>query len=74
MPLYEVSVKATKVTSGQRVERGMSVEVVTNSMSNPVISDKAAVRDAFLRRYNVDVQRIGALSTAYLETRRIGKI
>lgn len=72
MPAYRITVKCPKVTGGQRVERGMSVEVVSNSFSNPVISDKAAVANAFYRIYGIDFQAIGALSTAYLDSERIG--
>lgn len=72
MPLYRITVKTSKLISGQRIERGMSVDVVSNSFSNPVISDKSAVANAFYRYYGVDLQGMGALSTAYLETERIG--
>ena len=74
MPLYEVTAKSTKVTGGQRLERGMTVQVPSNSFSNPVISDKRAVADAFYWKYRIDIQSIGALNTAYLETKVIGKI
>lgn len=72
MPLYQITVKVTKQTSGQRIERGMSVQVVTNSMANPVITDKAAVARAFASIYGVDLQVVGVLSTAYLDAVRIG--
>lgn len=71
MPVYRITVKSPKLTSGQRVEKGMSVDVVTNSMSNPVIADKAAVANAFYRIYSIDIDKIGALSTAYLEVERL---
>ena len=73
MPVYRITVKNSKLTGGQRVERGMSVDVVSNSFSNPVISDKAAVANAFYRIYGVDIQAIGALSTAYLDCIKIGR-
>lgn len=73
MPFYRITVKNSKLTGGQRVERGMSVDVVSNSFSNPVISDKAAVANAFYRIYGVDIQAIGALSTAYLDCIKIGR-
>ena len=41
-------------------------------MSNPVIADKAAVARAFAVIYGIDLQRMGALSTAYLDAERIG--
>ena len=72
MPIYKVTAKVTKQTSGQRIERGMSVQVATNSMANPVITDKAAVARAFATIYGIDLQAVGALSTAYLDTVRIG--
>ena len=50
----------------------MTVDVVTNSMSNPVIADKTAVANAFYRIYGIDIQKIGALSTAYLDCVKIG--
>ena len=71
MPVFRITVKCSKLTSGQRVEKGMSVDVVTNGMSNPVIADKAAVADAFYRIYGIDINKIGALSTAYLDAQRI---
>lgn len=70
--VYRVTVKSSKLTSGIRVERGMSVDVVSNSMSNPVISDKNAVANAFFRIYGIDIAKAGALSTAYLDVKQIG--
>lgn len=70
--IYRVTVKQSRVTSGQRVEKGMSVDVVTNSTSNPVITNKAEVATAFMRIYGIDINKVGALSTAYLDTERIG--
>lgn len=72
MPLYRITVKQTKLTNGQRIEKGMSVDVVSNNLSNPIVSDKNAVASAFMRLYGVDINKVGALNTAYLETERIG--
>ena len=73
MPLFRVTVKQMKLTSGIRIERGMSVDVVTNSMSNPLtINGGQAVADAFMRVYGIDLKRIGALSTVYLDVQRVG--
>lgn len=70
--IYRVIVKQSRVTSGQRIEKGMSVDVVTNSTSNPVITNKAEEAAAFMRIYGIDINKVGALSTAYLDTERIG--
>ena len=73
MPLFRVTVKQSKLSGGMRIERGMQVDVVTNSMSNPLtVSGGQAVADAFMRIYGVDMKRLGALSTVYLNVDRIG--
>lgn len=73
MPLFRVTVKQSKLSSGIRIERGMSVDVVTNSMSNPLTTNGGqAVADAFMRIYGVDMKRLNALSTVYLDVERVG--
>ena len=72
MPLFRVTVKQMKLTSGIRIEPGMSVDVVTNSMSNPLTTNGGqAVADAFMRVYGIDMKRIGALSTVYLDVVKV---
>ena len=71
--LYRVTVKNSKITSSIRLERGMSVDVVTNSMSNPVTTNGGQpVVDAFMRIYGIDIRKAGALSMAWLDVERIG--
>ena len=71
--LYRITVKNSKLTSGIRVEKGMSVDVVSNSMSNPVTTNGGqAVVDAFVRIYGIDIRKAGALSMAWLDVERIG--
>ena len=71
--VYRVTVKSSKLTSGIRVERGMSVDVVTNNITNPVTTNGGqAVADAFMRIYGIDIRRAGALNMAYLDVQRIG--
>ena len=73
MPLFRVTVKQMKLTSGIRIEPGMSVDVVTNSMVNPLTTNGGqAVADAFMRVYGIDMKRLGALSTVYLDVVRVG--
>lgn len=73
MPLYRVTVKQPKLSSGIRIERGMSVDVVTNSISNPVSTNMGqAVADAFMRIYGIDIRKAGALNMVYLDVERIG--
>lgn len=71
--VYRITVKNSKLTSGIRVERGMSVDVVTNNITNPVTTNGGqAVADAFMRIYGIDIRKAGALSMAYLDVQRIG--
>ena len=71
--VYRVAVKSSKLTSGIRVERGMSVDVVTNNITNPVTTNGGqAVADAFMRIYGIDIRRAGALNMVYLDVKRIG--
>ena len=51
----------------------MSVDVPSNSMSNPVTTNGGqAVVDAFMRIYGIDIKKAGALSMAWLDVERIG--
>lgn len=71
--LYRVSVKSNKNSNGIRIERGMSVEVVTNNITNPVTTNSGqAVADAFMRIYGIDIRKAGALNMVYLDVQRIG--
>ena len=71
--LYRVTVKNSKNSNGIRLERGMSVDVVTNSMSNPVTTNGGQpVVDAFMRIYGIDIRKAGALNMVYLDCERIG--
>jgi len=71
--LYKVTVKSSKNSNGIRIERGMSVEVVTNNITNPVTTNGGqAVADAFMRIYGIDIRKAGALNMVYLDVQRIG--
>ena len=73
MPLFRVTVKQMKLTGGIRIEPGMTVDVVSSSMSNPLTTNGGQlVADAFMRVYGIDLKRIGALSTVYLDVVRVG--
>ena len=73
MPLFRITVKQMKNDNGIRLERGMSVDVSTSSFSNPVTTNGGQlVADAFMRVYGIDMKRLGALSTVYLDVQRVG--
>ena len=73
MPLFRITTKQSKNANGIRIEKGMSVEVVTSSMSNPLTTNGGqAVADAFMRVYGIDAKKAGILSTVYLDVVRVG--
>ena len=71
--VYRVTVKNSKNTNGIRIDRGMSVDVVTNNITNPVTTNGGqAVADAFMRIYGIDIRRAGVLNMVYLDVQKIG--
>ena len=73
MPRFLITTKRMKNDNGVRIEPGMSVEVVTQSMTNPLLNNGGRqVADAFMRIYGIDLKRAGALNTNYLDVERVG--
>lgn len=73
MPLFRITTRQSKSANGIRIEKGMSVEVVTSSMSNPLTTNGGqAVANAFMRVYGIDAKKAGILSTIYLDVVKIG--
>ena len=73
MPIFRITVKKRTNTNGIHLEPGMSVEVVSQSFSDPVHTNGGlSVIDAFMRIYGVDIKRAGALNGVYLQVDRIG--
>ena len=71
MPRFRIITKNRKNVNGIRIEPGMSVEVVTQSMSNPVITNGGqAVIDAFYRIYGIDIKKAGCLNMIDLNVER----
>lgn len=73
MPLFQVTVKQMRSSNGVRIEPGMTVQVVSQTLSNPLLYNGGQlVADAFMRIYGVDLKRCGALNQVYLDVKRIG--
>ena len=67
MPKFVITTKRMKNCNGVRIEPGMSVQVVTNSFSNPVTTNGGQiVADAFMRIYGIDIKRAGCLNMSEL--------
>ena len=72
MARFRITTKRVKNSNGSRIEPGMSVEVVTQSMSNPVTTNGGqVVVDAFYRIYGIDIKRAGALSMTELHVEQL---
>ena len=73
MPLYKITVKKQWRSAGQLIEPGMSVQVSTDILGDPIlVNGGQLVRDAFLHIYGVDLQEMRALNGLVLESERIG--
>ena len=74
MALYQVTVKKQWRSAGQLIEPGMSVQVATDILADPIlINGGQLVQDAFMRVYGVDLKSMNVLmNTLVLESKRIG--
>lgn len=73
MAMFQITTKNRKQVNGIRVEPGMTVQVVSQSMSNPVITNGGqSVIDAFYRIYGIDIKKAGCLNMVELKVDRIG--
>ena len=68
MARFKITTKHIKNCNGIRIEPGMSVEVVTQTMSNPVVTNGGQnVVDAFMRIYGIDIKKAGCLNMVELD-------
>ncbi len=71
MSLFLITVKTSENANGTRLEKGMSVEVVS-TYSNPLSTNGGhEVQDAFIRKYNIDLKKINRLSLSYFDVKKI---
>lgn len=72
MSLFKITTKYRRQCNGILIEPGMSVQVVTQSMSNPVTTNGGqVVVDAFMRMYGIDIKKAGCLNTVDLVVERM---
>ena len=70
--MFQITTKYRKQVNGIRIEPGMSVKVVTQSMSNPVTTNGGQpVIDAFMRIYGIDIKKAGCLNMVELEVIKV---
>ncbi len=67
MARFRITTKHVKNCNGIRIEPGMSVEVITQTMSNPVSTNGGqCVVDAFYRIYGINIIKAGCLNNIEL--------
>ena len=72
MAKYRITPKHLRTTNGIRIEPGMSVEVITSTVDNPVVNNGGTlVQQAFLRIYGVDIKKAGCLNMGELSVEEI---
>ena len=72
MPIFRITVTSSKVSNGQRIDKGLYVDIQTYSFANPIYNEKELVKNAFLYQRGVDLEKLGALNAACLSAKRIG--
>lgn len=73
MARFKVTTKQTKQFGSLRIERGMSVEVITQNNSNPVLTTQGQqlIADAFMRIYGIDARKACIINMANLDVRML---
>ena len=73
MPRFKITVKQNRTVNGIRIEKGMSVEIVTIAVGRPIASPQGqqAIADAFMRIYGIDLRKVEALNGGCLDITQI---
>lgn len=69
MPLWKFTTKNKRQCNGVFVERGMTVEVVTPTTSNPLHNPQGReqIAAAFMTKYGVDMKKAQMLTSSCLD-------
>lgn len=71
MALWRFTTKMKRNCNGVFIEKGMTVEVVTPTTSNPLNTPQGReqIATAFMTKYGVDMKKAGNLTSGYLEAK-----
>ena len=69
--LCSVTTKRAIPVNGVKVEKGMSVEVASQSLPLSTLQGKEQVTNAFKAKYGVDLKKACALQSIYLDVVKI---
>lgn len=69
MALWKFTTKRSGTINGIRIEKGMTIEVVTPNTSNPLNTPqgKEQIAVAFMHKYGVDLKKAHYLTSANLD-------
>ncbi len=70
MPIWKFTTKMKRNCNGVFIEKGMTVEVVTPTTSNPLNNPQGRdqIAAAFMTKYGVDMKKAQSLSSGYLDS------
>lgn len=71
MALFRATIKATRITNGVRLEKGMSVDFPSSYGSPLGTNGGHEVIDAFMRKYGVDLKKANAINSSFIEVVKI---
>jgi hypothetical protein len=71
MPLWKFTTKMKRNCNGVFIEKGMTVEVVTPTTSNPLNNPQGReqIAAAFMTKYGVDMKKACNLTPGYLDAK-----
>ena len=69
MPIWKFTTKMKRICNGVFIEKGMTVDVVTQTTSNPLNSPQGRdqIAAAFMSKYGVDMKKGQNLTSGYLD-------
>jgi hypothetical protein len=74
MALWRLTIKQSGTINTVRIEKGMSIELATNSSTSPlqVITYKETIAQLFKNKYGIDVLKACAVNPGRMSCERIG--
>ena len=69
--LYKVTVKSNLNSNGVRLEKGMSVEVSSQSLPLSTLQGKEQINNAFKAKYGVDIKKACVDTSVWLDVVKI---
>ncbi len=69
MPIWKFTTKMKRTCNGVFIEKGMTIDVVTPTTSNPINSPQGRdqIAAAFMSKYGVDIKKGQNLTSGYLD-------